>query len=281
MTSDKDFIGILEGYLDEYEGATPLPDAVRDAIRAELPTTKQIGPLRGLMRYPSMSLSLPTPARYGLVAAAILAAAVVGAAYFGRGENVGGPQPTQTATPSPLSFDDHQRGALAPGAYFTTVAGHRITFPVPTGWVKNVVPSVVWTDSSEARVGFATMDNVFIDPCRPDLGEHDPAVGPTVDDLAAALGSLPGVEATTTDATLSGFSWKRVDLNVPSEFGDCVPEGGEALLSSDGPLEPGIHQVWILDVDGTRLVIVAVERPGALDRQAAELQAIVDSIQID
>ena len=37
MTRNDDFIGQLEGYLDEYEGSTPLPDEVRDAIRAELP----------------------------------------------------------------------------------------------------------------------------------------------------------------------------------------------------------------------------------------------------
>ena len=41
MTRDDDFIGQLEGYLDQYEGSTPLPDEVRDAIRAELPSTQQ------------------------------------------------------------------------------------------------------------------------------------------------------------------------------------------------------------------------------------------------
>ena len=37
MTRNDDFIGQLEGYLEEYEGSTPLPNEVRDAIRAQLP----------------------------------------------------------------------------------------------------------------------------------------------------------------------------------------------------------------------------------------------------
>ncbi len=53
MTRDDDFIGQLEGYLDEHEGLTPLPAAVRGAVRAQLSTTKQVG-LRGwlLGRFP-------------------------------------------------------------------------------------------------------------------------------------------------------------------------------------------------------------------------------------
>ena len=39
MTAHDPFINQLEDYLDEYEGNTPLPEAVRDAIRAELPST--------------------------------------------------------------------------------------------------------------------------------------------------------------------------------------------------------------------------------------------------
>ena len=40
MTRDE-FIGLLGGYLDEYEGSTPMPEHVRDAIRADLPSTRQ------------------------------------------------------------------------------------------------------------------------------------------------------------------------------------------------------------------------------------------------
>ena len=55
MTREDDFIAQLEDYLDAYEGVTPLPDAIRDAVRAKLPSTRQIGPVLGLMRFPAMS----------------------------------------------------------------------------------------------------------------------------------------------------------------------------------------------------------------------------------
>ncbi len=55
MTRDDDFIPQLEAYLDEYEGTNPLPDAVRHAVRAQLSTTRQIGPVLGPMRDLMMS----------------------------------------------------------------------------------------------------------------------------------------------------------------------------------------------------------------------------------
>ncbi len=81
MTRDDAFVEQLENYLDEYEGLTPLPDAIRHAVRAELPAIKQIGASAGPMRYLSMSMSMPAPARYGLVAAVVVVAAALGAAF--------------------------------------------------------------------------------------------------------------------------------------------------------------------------------------------------------
>ncbi len=73
MTHEDDFIQQLEGYLDEYEGTTPLPDEVRDAVRAQLRTTRQIGPITGPMRDFMMSNVI----RVGLVAAAAAIIAVI------------------------------------------------------------------------------------------------------------------------------------------------------------------------------------------------------------
>jgi hypothetical protein len=153
---------------------------------------------------------------------------------------------------------------------------------VPAGWQKNFVPQVLWTGNSEARVGFGTMDNMYADPCRPGLGELDPPPGSTASDLASALTALlPGVDATSSDVELAGYSGSLVTLDVPAEFGDCIQAGGEAMLSDEGPLEPGVHRFWILDVGEDRIVIGAVERRGALRRQAVEIDAIVGSVDIE
>jgi hypothetical protein len=286
MTRNDDFIGQLEGYLDEYEGSTPLPGEVRDAIRAQLPSIQQRPAWWPERRFPSMNNYL----RMGVAAAVLAIAAALGYSYL-IAPNVGGPgldepAPTPTPTVAPLppatSFDTQPAGEpLEPGSYFTGVAGNRITFTVPAGWQRNIVPRVVWTGNSEVRLGFGEVENIYADPCQPDLGVLDPPPGPTADDLASALAAIPGVTATTAAAEISGFSARYVELDVPEAFGDCIADGGEALLSADGPLEPAIHRFWVVDVDGDRIVIVSVTRAGALSRQVDDLDAMVDSIQIN
>ena len=59
MTRDDTFVEQLENYLDEYEGLTPLPDLVRDDVRAALPSTNQVGPMPGLRRYFTSSALVP------------------------------------------------------------------------------------------------------------------------------------------------------------------------------------------------------------------------------
>ncbi|MEP7040954.1 MAG: hypothetical protein ABI864_05195, partial [Chloroflexota bacterium] len=97
MTHDDEFIGQLENYLDEFEGMTPLPDAVRDAIRAELPGTRQIGPLSRPNRNGSRRLfHMSRNMRIGLAAAAVVLVAIVGINLIPR-TDVG---PPITASPT-------------------------------------------------------------------------------------------------------------------------------------------------------------------------------------
>ena len=228
--------------------------------------------------------------RIALATAAVAVAALLGYNYL-IAPNVGGPgldepgpttTPTAAALPPASSFDTQPAGdRLEPGSYFTAVAGNRITFTVPAGWQRNIVPQVLWTGGSEARLAFGEVDNIYADPCQPALGVLDPAPGPTVDDFASALAAIPGVAATTADAEISGFRARYVELDVPEAFGDCIPDGGEALLNADHPFEPAIHRFWVVDVEGDRIVIHSVTRPGTLARRVEELEGIVGSIQID
>lgn len=108
MTRDDDFIGQVEAYLDEYEGMTPLPAAVRNAVRAHLPETRQLGRFGGPMRrFNFMSNNF---VRAGIAAAVIVLAVVVGINFL-PGPNTGGP-PEATSSPSPAplavgSFESH------------------------------------------------------------------------------------------------------------------------------------------------------------------------------
>jgi hypothetical protein len=164
MSHDDDFIGQLEDYLEAFDALTPLPDRVRDAIHAELPTARQVRPWPGFLRLPIMLSNASARARGGLAAAAVVAGLVLGAAFLNTstpGNLVGGgPTPTPTRapssvpTPSPsmaasiptlaqatyVACDptDTGKSCLAPGTY--QLSGYGVVWPatvtvdVPAGW---------------------------------------------------------------------------------------------------------------------------------------------------
>ena len=59
MTKRNDFISELEDYLVDFDGETPLPERVRDALDAELPGTHQVRPGEGRWKGPNMSSTTP------------------------------------------------------------------------------------------------------------------------------------------------------------------------------------------------------------------------------
>jgi hypothetical protein len=283
MTREDDFIGQLEDYLEEYQGMTPLPNAVRDAIRAELPRTKQIGPISGLMRNLNMTMQVPPAARYGLVAASIVAAVLVGAAVFG-GPSTGVGTPTPTATPRPLPLGETN---LQPGTYRLTSAGLNALITVPAGWRNFGQWGVNGGSSDDMFILFwpypDDFNEVYTDPCNWSTTIIDPPVGPTVDDLANALAAqaMRG-DAVPTAVTIDGYEGKYLEMSVPTDMDLASCDEGE-FRSWAGRYHQGpgqIDRVYILDVDGQRRVLTVNYMPGASEAELAELQAIVDSIDI-
>ncbi len=231
--------------------------------------------------------------RIALALVAVLAAAVTGCHAL-VGQNAAGPDPTDSTSPQPASpspstplFDDQPEGdEVAAGSYvITEVQPFRITITIPDGWQKVRVPGLVWGDG--AVLGFWNVDRLYVDPCARELGLRDPTFGPTAGDLAAALDDVPGLEATTPeDVAVDGFSGSRVELTAGGPWDSCT--GGEAVLwpigGSDAKPPPGPdvrETLWILDVNGDRLVITAGAAPDAPSEVLDELEAIFDSIQIE
>ncbi len=58
-----------------------------------------------------------------------------------------------------------------------------------------------------------------------------------------------------------------------------VARGGYAYYGYSGPGHS--EDLWILDVEGTRLVIAADRSPGLPREDIAEMRAILDSIRIE
>ena len=293
MTVSRDPDAILAAWLEE--GPRRLPDATRRAIAVTTRTTRQS---RGPMWLPQRSPTMNGMSRVALAAVAVVAVAFGGLYLFNLAPKggVGGQSPTPTAasaspSPGPISFDSHTVGELEPGTYvferLDNSAPIRITFTVPAGWEKLMVPGIVWSDGSNATLGFAVLDNLYVDPCGAQAITHDPPVGPTVDDLVAALDATPNLDARATDLTMAGFTGKQVDLVALAPW-NCTtgvephlyPFGGPNL-DWPPPDPTDTERLSILDVDGHRLVIRRHTREAATARNLADQQAIFDSIRIE
>jgi len=179
----------------------------------------------------------------------------------------------------------------------TTNASRTVTEPITgTDLTVTYTPPDGW-ETYPAQVNFWNVTNVYADGC-----EHtrlDPPLGPTVDDLANVWATLPGFTATTPVAiTVDGYTGKRVDYTVPnyptvagaSDDGgrnaDCA--GGTFALWDEEGHSPSFwaqtpgqqNRQWIIDVNGTRLVINEWSEPGTTPEQLAGMDQFLASIQI-
>jgi hypothetical protein len=149
-------------------------------------------------------------------------------------------------------------------------------------------------------VSITTVTNLNVDACE-DQRAAVPPIGPTVDDLASALTVLKPFQVTKppTDVAIYGYSGVHLELTVPADIPfEARPGGGYFTDCQRGDLRswfapglsldfygyeaPGqIEEFWILEVDGTRLMIAATWYPESPPQDIAEMRAILDSIQIE
>lgn len=203
------------------------------------------------------------------------------------------PAPTRTPTPSTLALSPGAPQVLKGGAYLVSDPFPvPVMVTVPAGWTGELAgPYAVFLDnggtSGRATVTFTLSQNIYADPCT-DRGFLNPQPGPTVDEIASALARLPGFAATTpTDLTVAGFRGKQLTLTAPDNFDSCLlsPDGYRIWQLPEGHVfsfAPGERMgLWILDVNGTRLVVSRETLPGTTAQDQAKVQAILDSIRIE
>jgi hypothetical protein len=197
---------------------------------------------------------------------------------------------------------------LGPGTYFIDPDGDpstplRVVYEVPVeGW-SMWIGAAEFADDGHVGVSITTVTNLVLHGCR-DHSWADPPVGPSVDDLATALADLAPFMVTSPprDVTAFGYRGKHLELTVPDlpveEEGDdrrftgCVDgklkswiafidtaEEGDAFYGYTGPRYR--EEFWILDVEGTRLMVAAERSPGSPPEDLAELRAILESIRIE
>ncbi len=275
--NDRDFDQVLDAFLEL--GPETAPDRVGAAARHEARETPQtmLPSWWPSWRLPNMNSTI----RYGIGAVAVIVIALAGINYLAP-NGLGGPGPTATPTskPSPTVVPTVNPEAactpLNPDAESMPIGRYCLDVPSPLK-IGFTVPEIGWTPWIPANdygavlngtawgIGFLEIDNLYADPCHPEAGLLEPAIGPTADDLVAGLRAQSHYEVTdATGATIGGYSGQQFEISAVDEVADCrdtdsswgVTPSGFAI---DGSLVPTAERpvwLWVGDVDGTRLVIV-------------------------
>ena len=174
-----------------------------------------------------------------------------------------------------------------------------ITFTVPDGWTWNTSDHVddrgKHVDARDGLIKKATgrlgpqgMSLQFLrggwlfsDPCRKNDAPPDIRVGPTANDFAKALASHPLLDVTTpVPVTLGGHSGKYLDLQVPPDIAGCTAGYRPWAPTYYAPDPNHRWHIWSLDVDGVRVVVLSEDFAGTSPGDLAEMQAVIESIQI-
>jgi hypothetical protein len=301
-------------------GVTQFPDTLLDAVLVELPSVRQRQPFWLARRFATMTTTMRI-AVAAVATVAVLSGGFLllsGGVSMFSGPKIGGPgstptpvpsetiapTPTPTPTPTPdptptpapadmIPFDDVE---LAAGSYsyYAPVGDRelRVTLTVPAGWIGHESWYVYRERTLSGGPGVAVapwlneVDIVYPDPCQRDASVD---TGTTAAELAAAFAATPmHVGPDPVDITVSGYTGKELRISTDPAI-DEASCGGENIIpwierggGSERHVLPGTEQtLWILDVEGNRLVIDASAEPEADDTQRAQLRQVLESVQIE
>jgi hypothetical protein len=305
MNKSSDIDRVLSTWMAD--GPAAIPDRVVDVVAARIGVQGQ----RRMWPFPRRT-NVTTQIKLIAALAAALVVAVVGYSLLPPQGSVGGPTTAPTASPQPTTVAsaaavvDLPEGTLGGGRYRMDLAfvdpGYSIVAEVPAGWSGNPdIPAIVSPEASNGQIVIAQMvaESLFTDPCHWDLNgtgldqDGDVVVGPTVNDLVAALKANTSYSASAaTPVSISGFDGQQLELQLPGDdvlstcdkHGPGSPFSGTAyFVFSRGFYAQGPNNRWqlaILDVDGTRLINMISIGEGTPQADIDAAQAIVESFEI-
>lgn len=274
------------------DGPVVMSDRALQAALDEVHQTRQRRAIWPAWRNAPMNT---TVFRFAALAAGVLVIAVLGFSIL-PGIGPGGPTTPAPTTPAPTptlatppSADPSPR---AVGITFDPALPFRLLLTLPPGWSGEDGSFVVQKYGGALPNGMAIatwiVGNVYTDGCNWSGTLRDPAVGPTVDDLANAISGLEDrVTTAPADVTVDGYAGKELEMTIPDvDFTTCDQGEFRSWTALDGssrfhqgPLEHS--RILILDVDGTRVLVFGRSFPGTSPADLAELNTILDTMQID
>jgi hypothetical protein len=286
MSTDRDVTRIVRSWLKE--DAHEDPQRVLDGVRDQLDANRQSRARWLARRFPAMNNAI----RILVPAAAVVVVALVGIRLISPGTSGGAvatPSPTPiampsaavTPSPSPAVRPLPVLGEAAPGRYTIKVptAPLTVALTIGSGWSSgsDFIAHDYVDRVGDAVVNFYTVGNVYEDICDAHGGGvatasllPDPRIGPTVDDLVSALDAQVNTDMSpAVDVVVGGHAGKRVTMIVSDPYEHCItdPPRPYFIDPSGEPvryLQPGEPDtLWIVDVDGQRLVIITVEPEGS------------------
>jgi len=143
---------------------------------------------------------------------------------------------------------------------------------------------------------FFSTDSLYRDPCHWDwsgTGTNekggDVKVGPTVEDLVAAIGNNTFYTATDpTPVTVDGYAGQEIEIRLPDKpFTGCDVEPGDTTghaypfpipVYAQGPAN--IWHLYVLDVDGTRIVAAILSYPETSPALLDTARTVIETIDI-
>jgi hypothetical protein len=188
-----------------------------------------------------------------------------------------------------LLGDEPDGASLAAGAYGLTANGrsaHVAVVRAPEGY-QGLGGWTFVTGAPFHAMGFVTATRVPPDPCvshEPDKFDAAVNPGPSVTDLARALVAQKGVETSEpVPVTVGGHDGLYLTYRVAKgiDVTSCQERAFDIFSTGPGSwwLEASRERaaIWILDVDGDRVVLAWVAVPGVTQAQMREMTRMVRS----
>jgi hypothetical protein len=217
-----------------------------------------------------------------------------------------GLQPGRSSTSAASEVRPFEAGALSPGRYRYAVQHPceetnreclatppklpSVEVTVPTGWAAAPEYAALFPmpgrDSASPRdpalvMGWTNYDvRLYSRPCHGGEAPADIAVGPTVDDFVSAVTAHRQLHVSKPrPVTLGAHHGQFIRLTGPADIRKC----GEWRPWDPSPYLQGpgnIWDLWVMDVAGTRVVIMAQYFPKTPATIKAELRHMAESVRL-